>query len=276
MGARGRRDVLRDGTIAVAAAPVLAHLSVSRSRTGERTDPRLIGHRGCAAEFPENTLAALENASETVDAVEVDLRRAATGEVVVVHDATVDRVTDGTGAVADLTAAELQSLSVLETDDGVPLLEDVFEVVPPTVDVVLDLKVSGLVDDVLETADAYPHDVLLSSFEPSIVRTASDAGADAALILRESTIARLFRPIGSTIPIYPRQDIDGMVDRATSLDCVAIHPRLELCLRTPLVERAHDRGLRVEPWTVDTVPVGERLRSSGVDGLITDVCTGLA
>ena len=275
MGARGRRDVLRDGTIAVAAAPVLAHLSLSRSRTGERTDPRLIGHRGCAAEYPENTLIALENAAETVDAVEVDLRQAATGDVVVVHDATVDRVTDGTGAVADLTAAELQALSVLETDEGVPLLEDVFEVVPAAVDVVLDLKVSGLVDDVLETAAAYPHDVLLSSFEPSIVRSASDAGADTALILRESTLAQLFRPIGSRVPIYPRQDVDGMVDRVASLGCVAIHPRLELCLRTPLVERAHERGLRVEPWTVDAVAVGERLRSSGVDGLITDVCTGL-
>jgi len=276
MSARGRRDALGDGAVALAATPLFAHLSVARSRRSSRTDPRLIGHRGCAAEFPENTLTALENASETVDAVEVDLRRAATGEVVVVHDATVDRVTDGTGAVADLSAADLQALSVLETDEGVPLLEDVFEVVPAAVDVVLDLKVSGLVDDVLETAAAYPHDVLLSSFEPSIVRTASEAGAETALICRESTLARLFRPIGTTVPIYPRQDVDGMVDRAVSLGCVAIHPRLELCLRTPLVERAHERGLRVEPWTVDAVAVGERLRSSGVDGLITDVCTDLA
>ncbi|NGM70548.1 glycerophosphodiester phosphodiesterase [Natronolimnobius sp. AArcel1] len=276
MSTRGRRDVLRDGGGALAAASVLTHLSFSRLRTGEQTEPRLIGHRGCAAEFPENTLIAVENAAETVDAIEIDLRRAATGEVVVIHDATVDRVTNGTGAVADLTASELQTLSVLETDVGVPLLEDIFEVVPAAVDVVLDLKVSGLVDDVLETVAAHPHDVLLSSFEPSIVRTATKAGADTALILRESMIARPFRLVGTTVPIYPRQDVAGMIDQAVSLDCVAIHPRLELCLRTSLVERAHERDLRVEPWTVDTVEVGDQLRSSGVDGLITDVCTGLS
>jgi glycerophosphoryl diester phosphodiesterase len=60
------------------------------------------------------------------------------------------------------------------------------------------------------------------------------------------------------------------------LDCVAIHPRLELCLRTDLVERAHERGLLIEPWTITTTAQADRLRSVGVDGLISDICAPLA
>ena len=66
---------------------------------------RLIAHRGFAAVHPENTVRAVRAAARVADAVEVDVRRCATGELVVIHDATVDRVTDGTGPVADHSLA---------------------------------------------------------------------------------------------------------------------------------------------------------------------------
>lgn len=276
MNGSTRRTFLRSGLVAGAATLGFTQFSFSRKPRRGRGDPRIVGHRGCAAGHPENTLAAIEHAAPTVDAIEVDLRRSATGDVVVIHDATVDRVTDGTGRVDELSRSELRDLSVLGTGEGVPLLSEAFDATPADVDLVFDLKVEGLVDDVLAEAEDRPNDVLLSSFDPSIVRAATDAGADTALIKRESRLARPFRPVARSVPIYPDQDVAAWVDSATELGCVALHPRLEACLRTDLVERAHSEGLRVEPWTIAGAAEADELRSAGVDGLIADVCTGLA
>ncbi|PSQ38237.1 hypothetical protein BRD13_07380 [Halobacteriales archaeon SW_5_70_135] len=73
----------------------------------------LIAHRGFAARHPENTLRAARSAAERADWVEVDVRRSADGEPVVIHDATVDRATDATGPVGDHAAAALAELSVV-------------------------------------------------------------------------------------------------------------------------------------------------------------------
>ncbi|HMA22440.1 MAG TPA: glycerophosphodiester phosphodiesterase family protein, partial [Gemmatimonadaceae bacterium] len=71
----------------------------------------VIAHRGTSAHFPENTAAAFDHAvSLGVDAIEFDLRISRDGAVVVIHDPTVDRTTDGTGAVAELSLAELKRL----------------------------------------------------------------------------------------------------------------------------------------------------------------------
>lgn len=271
-----RRTFVRSGLVAGVTALGFTRFSFSRKPRRNRRDPRIIGHRGCAGEYPENTLTGIEHAASTVDAIEVDLRRSATDDVVVIHDATVDRVTDGAGRVDEHSGDELRDLSVLGTGEGVPLLHEVFDVAPSTVDLVFDLKVEGLVNDVLAEVETRPHDVLLSSFDRSIVRAATDAGADTALIRRESRLARPFRSVARSVPIYPEQDVLRWIDAATELGCVALHPRLETCLRTDLVDRARAKDLRVEPWTITEVAEAEDLRSAGVDGLITDVCTDLA
>ena len=83
-----------------------------------RTDPddvTLIGHRGCAAQYPENTVGAIERAAPHVDAVEIDVRRCGSGEVVVVHDADLGRLTGASGSVADADYDELRDLTVETT-----------------------------------------------------------------------------------------------------------------------------------------------------------------
>ena len=74
--------------------------------------PIVFAHRGGSGEAPENTLRAMKAAlaANPQVAIELDVRRSRDGHLVVIHDATVDRTTDGTGAVADLTLAELQRL----------------------------------------------------------------------------------------------------------------------------------------------------------------------
>jgi glycerophosphoryl diester phosphodiesterase len=280
MGRYSRRTLLRDLPVACAIGAGVSGFTVSSPASGRASEPRLVGHRGCAAEFPENSLEAAERAPELVDAIELDVRRAVSGDLVVAHDATVNRVTDGSGPVAEHTLVELQALSGREsgTDRPIPSLETVLEAIPPSVDVVLDLKVEGIATTAHDLVASFDGDVLFSSFSPSILESVRDLGGESALIVREPWLGRRFRAVvaRTSAPIYPRTDVDPWLETAARLDCVAIHPRLELCLRTDLVERAHQRGLLVEPWTITDTTQVDRLRSVGVDGLISDICTPLA
>ena len=90
--------------------------------------PLIIGHRGASAEAPENTLAAFDLAlAQKADGFEFDVRLSADGVPVIIHDDTVDRTTNGTGRVADMTLAELKSLTI-DGKHTIPTLDELFAV----------------------------------------------------------------------------------------------------------------------------------------------------
>lgn len=225
-----------------------------------------IAHRGFAGVNPENTLAAVRDAvgrrdgtgngsgvtdagseGAPADGVEVDVRRCGSGDLVVCHDATVDRTTSGSGPVADHAAAELAALSVEGSDGGVPTVREVLEAVPGDVVCHAELKepvgeeFEALVDEVGPDCE-----VVVSSF-------------DAAALAGVDDLARAWLVA----------DAEGVVDRARELDCVALHPAVDVCDES-LVESAHDAGLAVNAWTVTDPAETRRLRDLGVDGVITD------
>lgn len=246
--------------------------------TNESDDcPSLIGHRGCAGEHPENTLAAIESAAEIVDAVEVDVRRCGSGELVVIHDAVLDRVTDANGPIEELDWTTIRSATVLDTDEPVPRLVDVFEAAPPSLRLVLELKEPGLAADAIALAREFDNEVLLSSFYREILKEVRsvDRSVPLAYTVRESRPNRFLRPAipGPLGRLYFPENVDRIVDTAREFDCTAVHPRYELCLRTELVARAHTAGLRVEPWTIESIAEYEALARAGVDGVFTDVCS---
>ena len=210
---------------------------------------RCIAHRGFAGVNPENTVPAVRRAVEAgADAIEVDVRRCRSGELVVVHDATVDRVTDGSGAVADLPLSELASLDVLGTGRGVPTLQAVVDAVPAGVGLNVELKETGLAGDLLSVVGDRD-DVLVSSFDTQALREVADRSeCPLALLCAERA---------------------GAIETAESLDCAAVHPHHGFC-DDPFVAAAHDAGLTVNAWTVRDTATAARLRESGVDGLIAD------
>lgn len=214
---------------------------------------RLLAHRGFAAEAPENTVAAVRRAAERADAVEVDVRRCGSGELVVVHDATVDRVTDGSGAVADLSLDELRALDVLQSGEGVPALSDVLDAIPADTAVNLELKEPDLAADALEAARDADSDLLVSSFSPAVIREVAGVDPDVPTALVCSHHA------------------DHPAWTANELGCDALHPSVALCLTTRTVRRAHEHGLDVNAWTVARRPVARLLATCGVDGVIADV-----
>ena len=105
--------------------------------------PRIASHRGGADLWPENSMTAFrETALLAVDQVEFDVHRTADGELVVHHDPTVERMTNGAGAIADLTLAALSELTLKGTQsDRIPLLRDVLALYRPTpIDLRLEIK----------------------------------------------------------------------------------------------------------------------------------------
>lgn len=234
---------------------------------------RCIGHRGCAARAPENTIRAVELAAPHVDMVEVDVRRCGSGELVVFHDERLGRLTDGTGRVDETSSDRLSDLRVEGSDERIPLLSELLAAVPEDTGVNLELKHAGVAEDLLavledagavglgvgeggENADA---DALVSSFDEDAL---AEVGARADLPL-----AHLFRRSVRRLGRNWRHALET----ARRLDCTFLHPEYRLCLGRPgRVERAHEAGFEVNAWTVKRARTVDRLRSVGVDGVIVD------
>jgi glycerophosphoryl diester phosphodiesterase len=236
-----------------------------------------IAHRAFAGVAPENTLPAVRAAvagtagagdggsvpadedttgvsdaedaatvdKPAVDGIEVDVRRCGSGELVVCHDETVDRVTDATGTVGEFSAAELADLSVAGSGAGIPTFDAVLDAVPPAVTVHAELKERVGADVEALAAEADPP-VVVSSF---------DAGALADI--EEFPTAWLVTAA------------EGAVPRARDLGAAALHAPVDVC-DAALVDRAAEAGLTVNVWTVTDPDQTRQLRDLGVDGVIAD------
>ncbi|MEF8781011.1 MAG: glycerophosphodiester phosphodiesterase [Haloferacaceae archaeon] len=215
---------------------------------------RTIGHRGCADEFPENTVAAIEGSASHVDMFEIDVQACGTGELVVFHDETLERVTDATGRVGDTPFGELRELEVLDSGEPIPTLAELLAAVPPEIPVNVELKGTGIAGEVLEVCRGSDVDVLYSSFFESEIRTvrALDESAPVGVLCHESP--------------------ETCLELAAELDAVAVHPPTEMALETDFVDAAHERGLAVYAWVANAEAEIRGLRDRGVDGIFTDRC----
>lgn len=212
---------------------------------------RCIAHRGFAGLYPENTLTAVRQASTQADMIELDVRKCRSGDPVVIHDETVDRVTDDKGSVGDISLATLQTMDVLGTGEGVPSLEAVLRAVPSGVGLNLELKEPGLAEAVEPLLSGVDNEILLSSFSIDVLSEARDAmpDTDRALVVDSSA--------------------EAGIERAASLDCAALHPHWRL-LDFALIERAHRSELNVNVWTIKDEAKTRQYEKMGVDGVIVD------
>ena len=213
---------------------------------------RLIAHRGFAATAPENTVAALRSAAEVADAVEFDVRRCGSGELVVIHDETIDRVTGGVGAVADSSLEELKTHTVLESGERVPTLEEALEALPPTVEVNLEIKDLDVAADVLDAIEGLPNRVVTTSFLTPELRTIRELDPD--------------QPTGLLVS----RRLESPVTTAVELDCDVIGANYWRCLTTGLVPRAKSVGLEVHSWSIERRPMAKLLALRGVDYVSAD------
>lgn len=222
-------------------------------------------HRGASAYAPENTLPAFALAIEQrADGVELDLQRTADGELVVIHDETVDRTTTGSGKVVDLTLEQLRSFDAscgMSAFAGtqIPTLREVFELLGPC----------GLMINVelKNSIEFYP------GMEAELEALVAEAGmADQVIYSSFNHYSlRTLREAGTTVPLGILYS-DGVVDPwvyAEYLGVQAIHPPWEVLVAPGVVEECHARNILVHPWTIEPGQA-RRLADLGVDALITN------
>jgi glycerophosphoryl diester phosphodiesterase len=211
-----------------------------------------IGHRGARAYEPENTVRSFRKALEMgVDAVELDVRKTRDNHLVVIHDADVKRTTNGKGLVADLTLKELKELST-EKGEKIPTLEEALEFLEGKVKILIELKEEGLEEKVLSTvcAKKVEKNVIITSFLESALKKT--------------------RELNKEIPtglIYAQHK--NPIKAALELKANYILP-LYRFTHTANVEKAHENGLKVIVWTINTPEEAAEYVTKGVDGIATD------
>jgi glycerophosphoryl diester phosphodiesterase len=226
---------------------------------------RVIGHRGAAGHAPENTIAAFDLAlAMGVHGVETDIRATRDGVLVLLHDATVDRTTDGNGAIAEMTWAEAARLDAsARFRDGahafglqhIPRLEDFLDRYGGRTTFRLELKGVGVEGPALRAVRARRllDTSVFTSFQPQAIKA-----------------IRLAAPEAQTAFLSSAAVFDqAVIEQALAVGADEVAPRAALIER-PMLERAVAAGLRVWAWGVADRATLQRAVAAGIGGCTLD------
>ncbi len=217
----------------------------------------IIAHRGASVAAPENTLAAFRLAiQQGADGIELDVHATADGHLIVMHNATVDRTTDGEGAIAELTLAEIKRLDAGRwfapdfAGERVPLLEEVLEVARGHLLVDIEVKVAGIEAEVVDMVKRFDmvNAVLLTSFFPQVLTAAQALAPEIP---------------GGLLQLH------GEVDEALRLRVPVLLPLLTSLSRA-MIDTSRQHGMAVIPWTARTEGEIQQALHHAVHGIIVD------
>lgn len=212
-----------------------------------------VGHRGAAGHAPENTLAAIERGIESgADFVEIDVQRTSDGGLVLMHDKFVDRTTNGTGKLSEMSLEEVRRLDA-GNGQRVPLLREALEVVANRTGIVVECITPGIGPEVYrEVMDfGFGTPVIFASFLHKEIR------AIRALDRRAMTMALL-----EAVPI---------VQTAFALNSEATHAGIALdSMTSEFGDSLHHAGFKIFVYTADTSQQIHLAKELGVDGIISN------
>jgi glycerophosphoryl diester phosphodiesterase len=229
---------------------------------GRHEKPFVVAHRGASADEPENTLAAFRKArADGADAIEVDVMRCGTGEVVVFHDDNLERLAHRPGEIRKLSWQELSQIDI--SGQPIPLLSQVLEELGPMA-INVELKShpdwkwhifdDGLAGEVAKLVRPFAEKTLVSSFDPLLLMRFRGVAPDIAtgfLFSRDQS-----RPMRQAWP-------------APLLRPTALHPEA-LLVDQIAVDEWRGHGYAVHVWTVDDPAEIRCLAALGVDAVITN------
>ena len=240
----------------------------------------VIAHRGGRSLGPENTLYTFRRAIDLgVDVLEMDVHRTKDGQLVVLHDATLDRTTNGTGPLDRYTLAELKKLDAAyrwSPDNGksfplrgtglsIPALSEVFEAFPQ-MRLNIEIKDDGQTElsSICRLIHDYnmSHKVMVASFETGALQKfrsacpgiATSAGASEVMwfyALQKIHLESVYSPAAQALQVPPS------------------YGNLQVVTKR-FVEAAHARNLKVHVWTINGFDDMQKLLQLGVDGIMTD------
>lgn len=210
-------------------------------------------HRGAGFLEPENTLRAIRRAIDLgADQVEIDVQLTRDGHLVLMHDETIDRTTNGKGKVSELTCSEIRQLDAGQ-GEHVPTLEEVLTLTAGKITPQIELKSPGLVPAVIATLHAFAcaDRVVLTSF-----------------LHQQLTEARQLSPSIATGALWGRLPND-VIGQATQLGVQALHLWHQF-ITPQIIADAHAHGLLVRAWNANTEEEMQRLIDLGVDAIGSD------
>lgn len=217
-----------------------------------------IGHRGAKGYEPENTLVSFEKAIEMdADGIELDVHLSLDGHLIVIHDETIDRTTNGKGVVNQMTLQELKSFRINEKYE-IPTLVEILDLVDQRCFINIELKNQDTAEKVVQLIESYisnknwnNNHFIVSSFDWNALQQVR--------FLNEAI----------RIGVLTETNLDLAISFARFLKAEALHPDFQL-LTNEYAAKIQEKGIQVFPWTVNEMEDIHRMKSFKVDGIITD------
>jgi glycerophosphoryl diester phosphodiesterase len=220
--------------------------------------PLKIGHRGALGHVSENTMESIKKALEFgVDGIEIDVHTCASGELVVFHDFTLDRMTNGVGEVSKYSLLELKELKV-DGKFSIPTLVEVLDFIDKKCLLNIELKGKNTAKEACRLIEWYIanknwtyKNFIVSSFQTH-------------------ELEHVFKT-DKNIPlaVLTKASMSEAIEFAQSIDAKIIHPNFAL-LTKENIRFAKSKGFSVNTWTVNDVKTIERMKDYRVDGIISD------
>ncbi len=213
----------------------------------------VIAHRGASGLAPENTMAAHRIAFRTgAHMIETDVQETEDGKLVCIHDFDVDRTTNGSGAIAELSYREIREFDAGD-GENIPSLEEVLDYTRGKLKLNIELKVTDIekkVLDLVKERKMIP-DVTISSFLHGTLVSTRDLDTEVSTAVLVTKLR------------------DDMISYVNELEANALNPDYKT-ISPVLVNDAHSNNVLIFPWTVNSASRMEVLYSMSVDGIITD------
>jgi len=211
-----------------------------------------IGHRGAKGYQPENTLVSFQKAIDlNVDGIELDVHLSSDGEIIVIHDETIDRTTNGKGFVNQLTTLDLKKYEI-------PTLIEVLELINQNCFINIELKGNGTAKPVVDLISHYiadknwiSTDFLVSSFDWKMLEE-----------------VHLVNP-KIRIGVLTEESISAALAFAKKIKAFSIHPDYRL-LSKENVALMQENEFEVYAWTVNSNSAIQKIKSFNVNGIISD------
>lgn len=217
-----------------------------------------IGHRGAKGYVPENTLHSFQKAIDLhVDGIELDVHLSSDVEIIVIHDDTIDRTTNGKGLVNMLSLSELKKFQI-EKEHNIPTLAEVLNLVNQKCFINIELKGNGTAKPVVALIERYVLEknwdyrhFLVSSFDWNA--------------LQEVRLLNSEIPIG----VLTETDLNLAFDFAKFIKAEAIHPYFHL-LTKENTKQMQEKGIQVFPWTINEIEDIQKIKTFNINGIISD------
>ncbi|MEZ0181103.1 glycerophosphodiester phosphodiesterase [Flavobacterium oncorhynchi] len=217
-----------------------------------------IAHRGAKAYEPENTLQAFQKALDlNSDGIELDVHLSSDEQIIVIHDETIDRTTNGKGLVNSFSLDELKSF-LIDGKYQIPTLNEVFDLVDKKCLINIELKglatpnkVVALIEEYISEKNWNYNNFIISSFDWNMLQETSNLNPNI--------------PIG----VLTEEDLSKALAFAEKIKAKAIHPDFQL-LNTENVSEMQKKGFLVLPWTVNSKEDIQKVKNYKVNGIISD------